>query len=57
MHDATSHALAWLGSVLGAKVTGLGVDDFGQSGSQPDLYHNFGLDAEQIAATAFRAID
>ena len=57
MHDATSHALAWLGSVFGAKVTGLGVDDFGQSGSRPDLYHHFGLDAEPIAAAAFKAID
>jgi pyruvate dehydrogenase E1 component len=57
VHDAASHALAWLGSVFGAQVTGLGVDDFGQSGSRPELYHHFGLDAEQIAATAFRAID
>ncbi len=53
VHDAASHALAWLGSVFGAKVTSLGVDDFGQSGSRSDLYHHFGLDAEQIAAAAF----
>lgn len=57
IHDAASHALAWLGSVFGAKVTSLGVDDFGQSGSRPDLYHHFGLDPEQIAAAAFEALD
>ncbi len=57
VHDAASHALAWLGSVYGANLTALGVDDFGQSGSRADLYHHFGLDAEQIAEAAFEAVD
>ena len=57
VHDAASHALAWLGSVYGAPLTALGVDDFGQSGSRPDLYQHYGLSAEQIAAAAFEAID
>jgi pyruvate dehydrogenase E1 component len=55
--DGTSHALAWLGSVYGAPVIPLGVDAFGQSGSRADLYHHFGLDVDQIADVAFRAID
>ncbi len=57
VHDAASHALAWLGSVFGAKVTSLGVDDFGQSAGRADLYRHFGLDAESIAAAAFDAVD
>ena len=57
VQDGASHALAWLGSVYGAPVTPLGVDDFGQSGTLGDLYHHFGLDAEQIAAAAFDAVD
>lgn len=57
IHDAASHALSWLGSVFGTRVTALGVDDFGQSGSRADLYRHFGLDAEHIAAAAFDAID
>ncbi len=57
VHDAATHALAWLGSVFGAPVTGLGVDDFGQSGSRADLYRHYGVDAEQIAAAAFDALD
>ena len=43
VHDAASHALAWLGSVFGARVVPVGVDDFGQSGSIVDLYRHFDL--------------
>ena len=57
VHDAASHALAWLGSVFGAPTIALGVDDFGQSGSRADLYHHYGLDAEHIAEAAFTALD
>lgn len=57
VHDAASHALAWLGAVHGAPVTALGVDAFGQSGGRADLYRAFGLDAEQIAVAAFAAAD
>ncbi|MBM4413301.1 MAG: pyruvate dehydrogenase [Chloroflexi bacterium] len=57
IHDAATHALAWFGSVYGARVTSLGVDDFGQSGARDDLYRHFGVDAMSIADAAFRAID
>ncbi|RIK45328.1 MAG: pyruvate dehydrogenase [Chloroflexi bacterium] len=55
--DGASHALAWLGSVHGAQVISLGVDDFGQSGSRADLYHHYGIDAEHIASAAFATLD
>ncbi len=38
VHDAGSHAMAWLGSALGVPCVPLGVDSFGQSGSVQDLY-------------------
>ena len=57
VHDGASHAFAWLGSVYGARVLPIGVDEFGQSGTRADLYHHFGLDAEHIAEVAFEAVD
>ena len=57
IHDAASHAMAWLGSVYGAPVTSLGVDEFGQSGNRHDLYRYFHLDVASIADAAFCAID
>ena len=44
-HPAT---LGWLGSVRGQRVVPLGVDRFGQSGSLPDLYREYGIDVEAI---------
>ena len=44
-HPAT---LGWLGSVRGHRVVPLGVDRFGQSGSLPDLYREYGIDVEAI---------
>jgi len=38
VHDASSHAMAWLGSALGAPCVPLGVDQFGQSGTVHELY-------------------
>lgn len=55
--DGASHALAWLGSVHGAPLATLGVDDFGQSGSRADLYRHYGIDAEHIASAAFAMLD
>ncbi|PIW27113.1 MAG: transketolase [Rhodospirillales bacterium CG15_BIG_FIL_POST_REV_8_21_14_020_66_15] len=46
-HPAT---LSWLGGVAGHRVAALGVEDFGQCGTIPDLYRKYGLDAEAIAA-------
>ena len=48
-HPAT---LAWLGAVYGHKVRPLGVAHFGQTGSIPDLYRHYGIDANAIIAAA-----
>ncbi len=56
VHDAASHHLAWLGGVFGAPVVPVGVDEFGQSGSIPDLYGVFDLLPEQIVNAALVAI-
>ena len=48
-HPAT---LAWLGAVRGHKVRPLGVEHFGQTGSIPDLYRHYGIDANAIIAAA-----
>lgn len=50
--DGHSHALAFLGGALGVPQLALGVDDFGQSGSRPDLYRHYGIDADAIVAAA-----
>jgi pyruvate dehydrogenase E1 component len=48
-HPAT---LAWLGAVAGHRVRALGVEHFGQTGSIPDLYRHYGIDADAIVAAA-----
>ncbi len=48
-HPAT---LAWLGAVHGHKVRPLGVEHFGQTGTIPDLYRHYGIDANAIVAAA-----
>ena len=48
-HPAT---LAWLGAVHGHGVRSLGVEHFGQTGSIPDLYRHYGIDANAIIAAA-----
>jgi pyruvate dehydrogenase E1 component len=48
-HPAT---LAWLGAVGGHRVRPLGVEHFGQTGSIPDLYRHYGIDANAIVAAA-----
>jgi pyruvate dehydrogenase E1 component len=50
--DGHSHALAFLGGALGVPQLALGVDDFGQSGTRPDLYRHYGIDADAIVAAA-----
>jgi pyruvate dehydrogenase E1 component len=50
--DGHSHALAWLGTVLGVPHVPLGVDAFGQSGARADLYRHYGIDAGAIARAA-----
>ncbi|MEM8905031.1 MAG: pyruvate dehydrogenase, partial [Actinomycetota bacterium] len=57
VHDAASHALSWLGSVVGQPVVPVGVDDFGQSGTVEDLYGLFGLLPDQIVNAALVAAE
>lgn len=38
IHDASSHAMAWLGGALSVASASVGVDEFGQSGSVGSLY-------------------
>ena len=56
VHDAASHHLAWLGSVFGTRVVPVGVDDFGQSGSIPELYATFDLLPDQLVNAALVAL-
>jgi pyruvate dehydrogenase E1 component len=56
VHDAASHAMAWLGSVTGAAVVPLGVDAFGQSGTIADLYDAFELSAGHVVTAALAAL-
>ncbi|HKG00591.1 MAG TPA: transketolase [Xanthobacteraceae bacterium] len=48
-HPAT---LGWLGAVHGHRVRSLGVEHFGQTGSIPELYRHYGIDANAIVAAA-----
>jgi pyruvate dehydrogenase E1 component len=48
-HPAT---LGWLGAVAGHRVRSLGVDRFGQAGSLPELYREYGIDRSSIMAAA-----
>lgn len=43
LHDASSHAPAWLGSAMGVPCVGLGVDRFGQFGTVADLQEEHDL--------------
>jgi pyruvate dehydrogenase E1 component len=56
VHDAASHHLSWLGSVFGARVVPVGVDEFGQSGTIPELYRTFDLLADQLVNAALVAL-
>jgi pyruvate dehydrogenase E1 component len=57
IQDGASHSLAWLGSVFGAPVRALGVDEFGQSGSRKDLYAHYQINTEAIVTAAFDILD
>jgi pyruvate dehydrogenase E1 component len=56
VHDAASHAMAWLGSVFGTRVVPVGVDAFGQSGSIPEVYGLFDLLPDQLVNAALLAL-
>lgn len=56
VHDGASHAMAWLGSALGAPCVPLGVDEFGQSGSVRELYELHDLLPGSIVNAALAAL-
>ena len=56
VHDASSHALAWVGGCFGAPVVPLGFDEWGQSGTIAELYDQLGLSAGQIVTAALGAL-
>ena len=55
--DGSSHALSWLGSALGTRCVPLGVDRFGQTGSQPEVYAEYGIDSASIVTAALVALE
>lgn len=54
--DGHPSTLSWLASVRPHRVVPLGVDQFGQSGDLPDLYREYGLDAEAMVSAAARLL-
>ena len=54
--DGHPRSLAWLGGALGASVIPLGVADFGQSGTQSQLYREHGIDKAGITSACFQAL-
>ncbi|MER3411439.1 MAG: pyruvate dehydrogenase [Thermoleophilia bacterium] len=54
--DGASHALSFLGACLGMPTVSLGVDRFGQGGSQPDLYEAYGISPDAIRTAALVAL-
>jgi pyruvate dehydrogenase E1 component len=55
--DGSSHALSFVGAALGVRSVALGVDRFGQTGSQPELYAEYEIDAAAIATAALVALE
>jgi pyruvate dehydrogenase E1 component len=55
--DGASHALAWIGSALGVRSIALGVDRYGQTGSQPELYDAYGVSSEAICTAALVVLE
>src|SRR5687767_7061152 len=50
--DAAPASLSWLGGVLGHRVSPLGLERFGQTGTLPDLYREYRLDVDAIVEAA-----
>ncbi|MDT9598941.1 transketolase [Sphingosinicella rhizophila] len=50
--DGSPAALSWIGSVAGHRVSPLGIDRFGQTGSLDDLYRYYRLDVDAIVEAA-----
>lgn len=52
VHDASPHAMSWLGSVYGVPVAALGVHSFGQAGSIGELFAHFQIDTDSVVSAA-----
>jgi len=50
--DGAPAALSWLGGVIGHRVSPLGLDRFGQTGTLDDLYRHYRLDVDAIVEAA-----
>ncbi len=50
--DGAPASLSWLGGVMGHKVSPLGIDRFGQTGTLPDLYRAYRLDVDSVVEAA-----
>jgi pyruvate dehydrogenase E1 component len=57
VHDGHPHTLSWLPGALRVPGVSLGVDDYGQSGSLPDLYRHFRLETEAIVNACASVLD
>jgi pyruvate dehydrogenase E1 component len=57
VQDASAHSLAFLGSLYGVPTIPLGVDRFGQSGSQRDLYQYAGISTDDIVNAGYLALE
>jgi pyruvate dehydrogenase E1 component len=55
--DGASHTLAWLGSALGVRSIALGVDRYGQTGSQPELYDFYDISSEAICTAVLAVLE
>lgn len=55
VQDASAHSLAFLGGLSGAPTIPLGVDRFGQSGTQEDLYRYVGISIDDIVSAGYVA--
>ncbi|HUA78245.1 MAG TPA: transketolase, partial [Acetobacteraceae bacterium] len=54
--DGHPAAHSWLGAVRGQRIVPLGVEHFGQSGDIPDLYREYGIDADAILDACAQAL-
>jgi pyruvate dehydrogenase E1 component len=55
VQDASAHSLAFLGGLSGVPAIPLGVDRFGQSGTQIDLYRYVGISVDDIVSAGYVA--
>jgi pyruvate dehydrogenase E1 component len=56
VHDASSHAMSWIGSALGVPAVPVGVDQFGQSGTIAELYELHDLSSGAVVNAALAAL-